>query len=80
MRFRGLRPSTASAAALAVALLFSVTGLVRAQAGAASVYGDIKDQQGAGLPGATVTLTNAGTGASRTTTTERDRQLPVRGA
>ena len=69
MRFRGLRPSTASAAALAVALLFSVTGLVRAQAGAASVYGDIKDQQGAGLPGATVTLTSAGTGASRTTTT-----------
>jgi len=61
--------STASAAALAVALLLAATGLARAQAGTASVYGDIKDQQGAGLPGAAVTLTSAGTGASRTTHT-----------
>jgi carboxypeptidase family protein len=69
VRLSRLRPSTASAAALAVALLFAATGLVWAQAGTASVYGDVKDQQGAGLPGATVTLTSASTGAARTTNT-----------
>ena len=39
-----------------------------AQAGTATVFGDVRDQQGAALPGATVTLTSA-TGAIRTTTT-----------
>jgi Carboxypeptidase regulatory-like domain len=40
-----------------------------AQAGTAAVYGDIKDQQGAALPGAAVTLTSADTGATRSTVT-----------
>jgi hypothetical protein len=40
-----------------------------AQAGTATVYGDVKDQQSAALPGATVTLTSAATGATRATVT-----------
>jgi hypothetical protein len=40
-----------------------------AQAGTASVLGDVKDQQGAILPGATVTLTSLDTGAARTVVT-----------
>ncbi len=37
-----------------------------AQAGTATVYGDVKDPQGAALPGAAVTLTSVDTGAVRT--------------
>ena len=39
---------------------------VWAQAGTATVYGDVKDPQGAALPGAAVTLTSVDTGAVRT--------------
>jgi hypothetical protein len=53
---------------LALALIVA-TGTAWAQAGTASVYGDIKDQQGAALPGATVTLTSKDTGAVRNTNT-----------
>ena len=64
---------------LAVLVLVATASSAWAQAGTASVYGDIKDQQGAALPGATVTLTNAGTGATRATTTNEIGSLPVRG-
>jgi hypothetical protein len=40
-----------------------------AQAGTATVYGDVKDQLGAAMPGAAVTLTSADTGARRSTVT-----------
>jgi len=53
---------------LALALIVA-SGTAWAQAGTASVYGDIKDQQGAALPGAAVTLTSKATGAVRTTHT-----------
>src|SRR5262249_32096762 len=47
----------------------SLHRIALAQAGTASVLGDVKDQQGATLPGATVTLTSLDTGAVRTTVT-----------
>ena len=55
---------------LVVLLAFLVAALASqtpayAQAGTATVYGDVKDQQGAALPGATVTLTSVQTGAVR---------------
>ena len=40
-----------------------------AQAGTATVYGDVKDEQSAALRGATVTLTSADTGATRSVVT-----------
>jgi len=46
-----------------------IPDIAHAQAGTASVFGDVKDQQGATLPGATVTLTSSETGAVRTTVT-----------
>ena len=49
--------------------IFASSGVARGQAGTASVFGDIKDQQSANLPGATVTLTSLDTGAARTTVT-----------
>lgn len=42
---------------------------VWAQAGTATVYGDVKDQQNAALPGAAVTITSTDTGATRSTVT-----------
>jgi hypothetical protein len=49
--------------------ILTIPDVVSAQAGTASVFGDVKDEQGAILPGATVTLTSADTGAVRTTAT-----------
>jgi hypothetical protein len=51
--------------------LLSIPRIALGQAGTASVFGDVKDQQGANLPGATVTLTSADTGAVRTTVTSQ---------
>jgi hypothetical protein len=52
---------------LLACLIFSVSAW--AQAGTATVYGDVKDQQGAAIPGAAVTLTSTDTGARRATVT-----------
>ncbi len=49
--------------------LLSIPRVALAQAGTASLFGDVKDQQGAALPGAAVTLTSLDTGAVRTTVT-----------
>jgi hypothetical protein len=57
------------AACFALCLFASVTGLAWAQAGTAALAGTVRDTQGAVLPGATVTVTHAATGAVRTTAT-----------
>ncbi len=61
-----LRRSGATAAVVLFLLLVG-TRLASAQAGAASLTGTVKDGQGAVLPGATITITNTATGATRTT-------------
>jgi hypothetical protein len=45
-------------------------GSARAQSGTASLFGNITDQQGAGVPGATLTLTQTATSAGRTLVTD----------
>lgn len=59
-----------SAAAIFVLVALSVTAL--SQAGTASVSGTVRDNNNAVVPGATVTLSNAATGFSRTTTTNNE--------
>jgi len=49
-------------------MLLGTADFAWAQAGTATLLGDVKDQQGAALPGATITLTSVGTGAVRVTT------------
>ena len=56
---------------LASCLLLS-SGLVFAQAGTAGLTGTVTDEQGAVLPGVTVTISNAANGFVRTTTTGGD--------
>src|SRR5262245_48341279 len=68
VRFSIGRTRLAVAAAV-VALLGA--GLASAQSGTASIDGRITDQQGAVVPGATVTITNAGTALVRTTVTNQ---------
>lgn len=47
-------------------------GNLSAQSGTTKISGTVKDQQGASVPGATVTLTNPEKGFTRTTTTSDD--------
>ncbi len=56
---------------LALSALLTATNAF-AQAGTASVTGTITDEQGAALPGVTVTISNAATGLLRTTTSGPD--------
>jgi Carboxypeptidase regulatory-like domain/TonB-dependent Receptor Plug Domain/TonB dependent receptor len=65
------RLSRAVVLVLAVVCLF-VPRAVSAQFDAATVLGTVADATGAVVPGATVTLTNVGTGIVATTTTDRD--------
>src|SRR5262250_1253948 len=54
----------------AVCLLVVVSAaLAQSQLGAGSISGTISDSSGAVIPGATVTITNTGTGLVRTLTT-----------
>lgn len=57
-------------AAMFVLATLTVTAL--SQAGTSGVSGTVRDNNGAAVPGATVKLTNAGTGFERTTTTNED--------
>jgi len=65
---RAFRPAWLAAAATFVVMLFAAE-IAWAQAGTAAVFGDVKDQQGAAMPGATVTLTSSSTHAVRTAIT-----------
>lgn len=56
-------------ALLAMLISGFLVGTISAQSGTTGISGTIKDQQGAVVPGATVTLTNPNTGFSRTVTT-----------
>jgi Carboxypeptidase regulatory-like domain/TonB dependent receptor-like, beta-barrel len=56
--------------AAVVAALYLGSGTALAQAGTAAISGNVADQQGGALPGATVTVTSPSTGAVRTTTTD----------
>jgi Carboxypeptidase regulatory-like domain len=59
--------------AIAVAILTLSSGNVFAQTGGTGiVVGTVTDPSGAGVPGATVTLTDAATNSERTTTTNED--------
>src|SRR6266542_7117134 len=56
-------------------LLLALAGLIasgsaHAQSGSATLFGTITDQQGAGVPGATITLTQTATSAARTLVTD----------
>src|ERR1051326_2292580 len=53
----------------AVALCAALLALAQAQSFTGSITGIVTDQNGAVIPGATVTLTATGTGQSRSTTT-----------
>jgi Carboxypeptidase regulatory-like domain len=64
-----LFPWRISGPLLVVVCLFASRDLAWAQAGTATVFGDVKDQQNASLPGASVILTSADTGATRSTVT-----------
>lgn len=71
MRFSCLRKA---AVFFAIALMASafLTVNILAQAGTSGVRGTVVDQNGAAVPGATVTLSNPDTGFNRTTTTGDD--------
>jgi hypothetical protein len=63
--------STRLAAALAAAVFMLGAGVASAQSGTASIDGRVTDQQGAVVPGATATLHNVATAASRTAVTNQ---------
>jgi Carboxypeptidase regulatory-like domain len=67
-RFRGLHWVGTTLVLLCMGL--SVVSPVLGQGAGASIEGTLKDEQGAVLPGATVTLRNEETGVSRTATTD----------
>src|SRR4030095_1137680 len=70
-----LRRKGASGVVLLVTLVtLALPSAVLGQGAGASIEGYVRDQQGAVLPGATVTLRNEETGVSRATTTEADGQ------
>jgi hypothetical protein len=48
----------------------AVSGIALAQSGTATLFGSIKDQQNAGVPGATLTLRQTATSATRTVVTD----------
>lgn len=57
-------------AVLVVIALSLTPALARAQGGTGQIVGQVKDQQGAVLPGVTMTVQNDATGVLRTTTTD----------
>ncbi len=67
MSMRGVRFGLLAVVALALVL---VPAAARAQAASGVLEGKVTDEGGAGVPGATITATNAGTGVERTTTSD----------
>ena len=61
---------------LALALVAGLLPSAWAQISTGSIYGKVTDEQSAVLPGATITLTGANTGA-RTTTLRTGRRVPL---
>ena len=57
-----------------------ISSPVWAQIGAGALAGDVVDQAGAAVPGATVTVTAAGTNLSRTAVTSQDGAYVVPGS
>ena len=68
-----------AAHSLLAVMLLMVFGMAQAQSVQGSVSGNVHDQQGAVVPGATVTLTNIEEGVKRTTTTNCCGRLSVSG-
>ena len=62
---------------LCIVLLFSVATLSSAQLVGGAIQGTVKDPQGAVLPGASVVVRNAGTGATRELTTDPNGHYQV---
>ena len=62
---------------LCIVLLFSVATLSSAQLVGGAIQGTVKDPQGAVLPGASVVVRNAGTGATRELTTDASGHYQV---
>src|SRR5258708_32656385 len=67
----------ASSAAFAFGLVIMFAGAAAAQVVGGGIQGTVKDAQGAMLPGATVVVRNAGTGASYEQTTDQAGHFQV---
>src|SRR5438093_5700381 len=62
---------------LAIAALLLLSGTVLAQTDTGKISGAVKDQDGAIVPGATITVTNTRTGEERTATSNTDGGFSV---
>jgi hypothetical protein len=60
-------------------VVVGIASPVRAQIGAGALAGDVVDQGGAAVPGATVTVIAVGTNLSRTVVTSQDGAYSVSG-
>jgi len=67
-----LRPQVTAALALTLLLVLFVPALLAQSAGTSALAGTVTDPSGAAIPNVTVTITNNGTGQSRTATTGTD--------
>src|SRR2546421_11554343 len=64
---------------VAIAIFFGLTGIAAAQEITGSIVGTVKDSNGAGVAGATVTITNSGTKlVVRTVQTNDEGQFTAR--
>src|SRR5260221_6952473 len=66
MRLTVIFPRKVASVAIFLGLIFAGLQVARAQIDTGSILGTVRDQAGAVVPGAKVTLTNEGTGALAT--------------
>ena len=66
-------------AVLGVVLLTFAADRAYGQAGTATLTGEVKDAQGAVLPGATITVTNTATGGTRTVVSNQSGHYAIPG-